>query len=268
MLDITEDAIRKAVTANAFAAAEAYVRAGRVRRVEVDEDIDLITAKVQGTQKKPYSQMIWLNRDKRGGWKVDGECSCPVGFNCKHVAAVLLAHARTEATLEAVVPAGLAGGASAPLVMPGPARVAGRPRAPASGHAELALPVVPHLAEPLAAWLNAIAEDLTVEPDAYPENVSKRLFYVLAPAMPSGHRAATLQVSLAASEVRRDGTINPHFNTPLVTSLLNQTLATKYVRQADRAVLRQLSVFGLEKSAGDPEAVLRAMLATGRARLG
>ncbi|HTZ69256.1 MAG TPA: SNF2-related protein, partial [Acetobacteraceae bacterium] len=47
-----------------------------------------------------------------------------------------------------------------------------------------------------------------------------------------------------------------------------QTLATKYVRQADRAVLRQLSVFGLEKSAGDPEAVLRAMLATGRARLG
>jgi hypothetical protein len=50
----------------------------------------LIAAQVQGTSPKPYRVRIHFNEDLAGGWRVSPECSCPVGFLCKHTAAVLL----------------------------------------------------------------------------------------------------------------------------------------------------------------------------------
>ncbi|AWV45620.1 helicase [Hafnia alvei] len=51
---------------------------------------NMLTAKVQGTERRPYAVVIYFH-DKQNQLRIEGECSCPVGFNCKHVAAVLLA---------------------------------------------------------------------------------------------------------------------------------------------------------------------------------
>ncbi|MDE1182540.1 DEAD/DEAH box helicase [Paraburkholderia sp.] len=51
---------------------------------------DSLSAEVQGTQRAPYRVHIHFY-DLDDGAKIIGDCSCPVGYNCKHVAATLLA---------------------------------------------------------------------------------------------------------------------------------------------------------------------------------
>ncbi|MCL2658171.1 MAG: DEAD/DEAH box helicase [Betaproteobacteria bacterium] len=50
-----------------------------------------ITAEVQGTARLPYAVQIDFQRGYSGQWFPSMECSCPVGFGCKHAAATLLA---------------------------------------------------------------------------------------------------------------------------------------------------------------------------------
>ncbi len=67
--------------------------------VELDEEDDpetiILQAKFKGRYGKIYTTRVFLDcLDSRseGGkiWEPDGDCSCPVGFNCKHAAAALL----------------------------------------------------------------------------------------------------------------------------------------------------------------------------------
>ncbi|MDE2594094.1 MAG: DEAD/DEAH box helicase [Burkholderiales bacterium] len=48
-----------------------------------------ISGEVTGSEPEPYEQDIHLWQQGDGRWKVMGDCTCPVGFNCKHVVAVL-----------------------------------------------------------------------------------------------------------------------------------------------------------------------------------
>lgn len=54
------------------------------------EEHDTLSGKVQGTQRRPYEVTVYFNDIKKDMW-IEGECSCPVGFDCKHVATILLA---------------------------------------------------------------------------------------------------------------------------------------------------------------------------------
>lgn len=50
-----------------------------------------VRAEVQGSRAKPYTISIDIDIDHENGYKIiSGDCSCPMEFNCKHVAAVLL----------------------------------------------------------------------------------------------------------------------------------------------------------------------------------
>ena len=49
-----------------------------------------LTAKIQGTRSRPYDVWIMFN-DVDGDMWIENECTCPVGFECKHVAALLIA---------------------------------------------------------------------------------------------------------------------------------------------------------------------------------
>ncbi len=49
-----------------------------------------LSGKVQGTAHRPYSVNVHFYDVEKKLWSV-GECSCPVRFNCKHVAALLIA---------------------------------------------------------------------------------------------------------------------------------------------------------------------------------
>ncbi|WP_341319356.1 DEAD/DEAH box helicase [Paraburkholderia sp. IMGN_8] len=53
-------------------------------------DGDTLCGDVQGTQSRPYHTRVHFYHGKRSIW-ADGDCTCPVGTNCKHAAALLLA---------------------------------------------------------------------------------------------------------------------------------------------------------------------------------
>jgi len=66
----------------------AYVNQDRIK-FAASRASDTLTSFVKGSGKSVYNQVIRLSRDATG-LEVDGDCSCPVGWNCKHVAATLV----------------------------------------------------------------------------------------------------------------------------------------------------------------------------------
>src|SRR5215467_4623824 len=70
-----------------------YWRQGRVLSLNSNENEKgvQIKARVQGSRRQPYTQAIEVADINGVFLDIEGECSCPVGFNCKHVAAVLFA---------------------------------------------------------------------------------------------------------------------------------------------------------------------------------
>src|SRR4051794_7797559 len=83
----SEKDILNEVGRKAFEAARQYLRDGRVLAFEQDDEV--VFGQVLGTARRPYEQTIDVEA-VRGSVSIAGECTCPVGFNCKHVAAVLL----------------------------------------------------------------------------------------------------------------------------------------------------------------------------------
>lgn len=72
-----QDEIRKA---------KAYLNS--ISHLEIQPD--KITAQVKGTSPNPYFVEILFDTDDEGELYIDTACSCPVGWKCKHTAAVLL----------------------------------------------------------------------------------------------------------------------------------------------------------------------------------
>ncbi len=66
--------------------AKAYLNS--ISQVEIRSDT--IFAQVQGSVRLPYAVEITFERDNAGDLVIKPQCSCPVGFKCKHSAAVLL----------------------------------------------------------------------------------------------------------------------------------------------------------------------------------
>ncbi|WP_444958640.1 DEAD/DEAH box helicase [Microbulbifer sp. ZKSA002] len=77
---------------NSLSRGKNYFRNGFVERFNISQDGKTITGKVKGSYSSHYHQYISLTENPISGtFEIDGECSCPVGYNCKHVAAVLIA---------------------------------------------------------------------------------------------------------------------------------------------------------------------------------
>ena len=73
-----------------------YYRMGMVLHCKVTSEGALFTqlnASVRGSEINPYKQNIRITwRSDYGSADIEGSCSCPVGYNCKHVAAVCIAY--------------------------------------------------------------------------------------------------------------------------------------------------------------------------------
>ncbi|WP_299579569.1 DEAD/DEAH box helicase [uncultured Microbulbifer sp.] len=77
---------------NSLVRGKDYFRNGKVQAFNVSHGGKTITGKVSGSYASHYNLQIEIIEDPvMGGFEIDGECSCPVGYNCKHVAAVLMA---------------------------------------------------------------------------------------------------------------------------------------------------------------------------------
>jgi superfamily II DNA or RNA helicase len=67
-----------------------YAEKGRVLRLDVEGNGHYITARVEGSRLEAYTVLVALTHANGSNrLHIDGRCSCPVEWNCKHVVAVL-----------------------------------------------------------------------------------------------------------------------------------------------------------------------------------
>jgi hypothetical protein len=87
-----------------------YARSGMV--ISVRRHGDHIQGETAGSRGAVYRQSIALSMGKKG-MRIDGDCTCPMSFNCKHVLAVLITAVEQEdaATASRAAQQGLSGAA-------------------------------------------------------------------------------------------------------------------------------------------------------------
>jgi len=83
--------VEAAVGSQSFKRGRGYARGNRVAAIEWDPNAETLTGSVVG-QGALYSTAAFFAADRDGALAFDdGECTCPVGYNCKHVAAIVIA---------------------------------------------------------------------------------------------------------------------------------------------------------------------------------
>ncbi len=88
-VDLAE--VEAVVGSTSFKRGRDYARANRVLRIVWDPDTETLTGSVVG-QGALYDTAAFFTSDSgRSLVFDDGECTCPVGYNCKHVAAIVIA---------------------------------------------------------------------------------------------------------------------------------------------------------------------------------
>ncbi len=90
MSSFTLNDIRLSMTPAAFERGQAYARSGRVVALEVTHDGQMLGGLVKGTAARPYKVQVRILPKNKKHISIHGSCSCPMQFNCKHVAALLL----------------------------------------------------------------------------------------------------------------------------------------------------------------------------------
>ena len=231
---ITETDIRAIVTHSAYLAAKDYVRQRRVISVETRPD-GAIAAMVLGGGNNSYQQTITIRHTPNFRVLISGDCTCPVGQNCKHVAAALIVWRGGQTSL--------------PL-----------PSAP---------PPPPPLPHDVGLWLNRVAEAAKRVDDSedYPAAVTRRLFYILSPRPISSTYPlqSPLTLDLRSVELRRDGSLSGRATAQDAGNLLRMAQVPAFLRPSDRTILLRLSGLGGPGSEAFIE-TFRSILATGRAR--
>ena len=85
---LTDALIGRSVGSETFRRGAVYADQGRVSDVAYSERHGTLSATVRGSGGRVYTTVVEFDPHEIRWW---GECSCPVGMDCKHVAAVLLA---------------------------------------------------------------------------------------------------------------------------------------------------------------------------------
>ncbi len=208
----------------------AYQRNGRVTSHRIDDRSLTISASVRGSRPRPYRVDISLDARNGGLEDIEGHCSCPVAYNCKHVVAVL------QEVLSSNT-----GPADPPALT--------RPALP-----------LPH---EIAAWLETLRN--SERGDDYPAGVNQRLLYILK-ASGIGGRMPELFVSVSSVRVLKNGEFSTQ-ETRVGLSNFNPDGAPKYFRDSDIAIVQRLSrVYGYHGEIGVRSTdLVQQMVATGRA---
>lgn len=214
----------------------AYKAQGRVSDLVISEDLKHVRAKVRGSLASKYRVDVELDFGHDRLDDLDGECSCPMAFNCKHVVATLL---------EALNPQ--ASGAARTIKQDAPA-----PQAP------------PPLPYEINEWLAKFGAAL--RGDDYPAELNQRLLYCLAPS-DDGSQTPTLRVSLRSVRLLKAGDFAANYAQPSVHDFASER-APKYYRDADIDILTQLSRRSsryLYREQPQLAELLQRIVATGRA---
>jgi len=202
---ITLSSLRRIFDPATFERGARYASEGRVltlNATEIGNGAVRLTATVKGSQRIPYAQAIQLHRRGDTVTMVSGACDCPVGLNCKHVAAALVAWASRADR-------------------PGPPNPSPSPQ-PAES---------PLLRSLLARLDEAAALD---DGDVYPDTVRKRLLYQLR--LEEGPGGAEAVVRFLSVSLRKDGGFGAD-DKPYTLNLQPSVPAAKFVTASDRSIL-------------------------------
>ncbi|KPU83567.1 helicase SNF2 [Psychromonas sp. PRT-SC03] len=69
-----------------------YFKESRVSSCEFDEENSKLSGSVKGREETPYQTSATIKVSNKGGFIIQSNCACPVGWNCKHAVALLLAY--------------------------------------------------------------------------------------------------------------------------------------------------------------------------------
>jgi superfamily II DNA or RNA helicase len=275
---MTDHEIIRLVGENAFQRGRAYQRQGRVQSISRDGDV--LRATVRGTGGNRYETSVKAPRAPGDQRAIVGTCSCPVGVNCKHVAALLIeAKRRRLLSGDEDASAPLRANHSNPHLLP-PTKAAvhappavERPPVPwASSHSAIAPAPTPDAAilpPQILAWI----ENLGVEErgDDYPPDIVQRLIYVLTPYV-YGDKSTALAVFAKSVRVLKTGEFSDKTSDFNPSSLMTSAAPPKFLRGSDLTILRAMARSGLSHTRpirldGDEgAAILADILRTGRAR--
>ena len=237
---LTDGAIRAVFNPATLEAGRIYELRGRVRNVRITHQGAMIQAETFGTAPDPYIQRIAVGRRRGGGIVITSMCTCPVGRDCKHVAAVLVAAHREELAVEKATPTA----ASSP-VCTDPARDSS----------------LPH---DIAGWLSGLDADDSQETEEYPDSIRQRLHYVLSVTEPARGAPALLVRPFSVRLLMSGKPSHPKQYAPQ-----NAAVSTpRYFRPSDKLILARLrrGLFsGQAAVEEDPVDTLRRILTTGRA---
>ncbi len=161
MLRVTADVLERSFDGITLARGEDYAERDRVTDIERLDDGSRFRARVQGSRSEPYAVEITLHFAPLGT-TASGSCSCPVGVNCKHAAALAALVLEQDPTGSPHQPA---------LVEPDADRSIGL--ADADDVQPQALPLE------LTRWLEQAREAARPDADEYPAQIHNRLIYLL-----------------------------------------------------------------------------------------
>ena len=227
--------IEHAVGESSYLRGLEYFQRGMVHTVEFGPEGRLY-GKVSGSRPEPYSVVV---RYESGGGTlvpVEGHCTCPVGHNCKHTAAVLLAARHLSAKARHI----------------------------ATGSAG------ENVSRDVRRWLDDWPRSAPARPDARPpgppEPGRDHLFYVI-------HRDATgeMRIDPYRAYLKKDGEIGRNFREYREGTASAQS---KFLTAEDAAFLGRLGYYqgdiwslGYDWPEGDElVALVRGIVETGRAR--
>jgi len=248
-VSVPPQTIRRLIGEPDFSRGKQYYIRGFVALSHI-HDARTVTGTVVNRHEDLYDVEVTLSWARNGDLKtIDGECDCPVGYNCKHVAALML---HVSAELHA-------------------RDVENSRRSAVSSGAAPAQPLDPRV----EIWLDALrSADTPADPslEDYPANVRDRMHYVIGL-----DRKRHLTVTPVKRTLRKNGTAGggrrayePHF--------LRSGDTPKFIRPSDVRILKLLARYGMigqgylynvGNVAPEPEdlaKLLDALVATGRAR--
>lgn len=225
---------------SAMEKAHAYQAQGRVSGVKVSDDLSHVSSQVRGSESKKYRVDIQLEFENDSLTDLDGDCSCPMAFNCKHVAATLLEALNGKDSLE------LASVPGAPAAKPAKAQA---PSAP------------PVLGFEVDSWIDSVGR--AARSSDYAADESQRLLYCLHP---SDEAMPYLAVSLRSVRLRKGGDYADNYGSPSPYEFKPER-APKYFRDVDVDIVAEVHSRVSNYYAQGPysEELLRRIVATGRA---
>lgn len=92
MPKITQQDISNSFGRNIIDRGSNYFKESRVLSCEFDEENSKLSGSVKGSSDNPYQTSALIKPSNKGGFIIHSTCSCPVGWNCKHAVALLLAY--------------------------------------------------------------------------------------------------------------------------------------------------------------------------------